>query len=140
MKREQVKIQEGHNTRAGNHPIRILMKAFKQLPIKMQIKSIQMSIPIQVKPSTTTMNFRGASRQRDSGTCEYHVVCKMSKYISNEQAKPPTNKEKSSFPHLRRITHLYEGMQPPTNHKNGAQIAHDVKKLLKELHCHFIED
>jgi hypothetical protein len=25
------------------------------------------------KPSTTTMNFRGASRQRDSGTCEYHV-------------------------------------------------------------------
>ena len=58
-----------------------------------------------------------------------------------KQAKPRTNKEKSSFPHLRRITHLYEEeMQPPTNRKNGAQIAHDVKKLLKELHCHFIED
>ena len=28
-------------------------------------------------------------------------------------------------------------MQPPTNRKNGAQIAHDMKKL-KELHCHFI--
>jgi hypothetical protein len=26
-------------------------------------------------------------------------------------------------------------VQPPTNRKNGAQIAHDVKKLLKE-HCH----
>ena len=67
------------------------------------------------------------------GTCEYHV-CKMSKYISNEQAKPPTNKEKSSFPHLRRITHLYQVvMQPPTNRKNGAQIAHDVKKSIKGI-------
>ena len=59
--------------------------------------------------------------------------------VSYEQAKPRTNKEKSSFPHLRRITHLYdEVMQPPTNRKNGAQMAHDMKKILKEFHCHFI--
>ena len=58
--------------------------------------------------------------------------------VSYEQAKPRTNKEKSSFPHLRRITHLSDVMQPPTNRKNGAQIAHDMKKILKEFHCHFI--
>jgi hypothetical protein len=45
--------------------------------------------------------------------------------VSYEQAKPRTNKEKSSFPHLRRITHLSDVMQPPTNRKNGAQIAHE---------------
>ena len=55
-----------------------------------------------------------------------------------KQAKPRTNKEKSSFPHLRRITHLSDVMQPPTNRKNGAQIAHDMKKIIKEFHCHFI--
>jgi hypothetical protein len=36
--------------------------------------------------------------------------------VSYEQAKPPTNKEKSSFPHLRRITHLYES--DATTHKS----------------------
>ena len=50
-----------------------------------------------------------------------------------KQAKPRTNKEKSSFPHLRRITHLYdEEMQPPTNRKNGA---HNMNTLLKEFIC-----